>query len=214
MDLSPTDMSLKPQVANTCRRFPHHLSSKTHTEVLRPFPRSTSSPPACGGMSPLRNDECPAVQKDLLSIRVNGSRRSDHCVDTQLLIFGPLNHLFSLPAGFDPAVVCTDCMENCNNYSKDSDYLAQNYRPARGTEYEQYSIPPPYSRCYPAEHHEPGSQAAPHCNGTPNGIRKDIQGSTYPKNHNTLQGNQHDRKGKMISWGSNSTSRVTQRKSN
>ncbi|KAK5872888.1 hypothetical protein PBY51_013546 [Eleginops maclovinus] len=34
----------------------------------------------------------------------------------------------------------------------------------------------------------------PHWNGTPNGIRKDNQGSTLPKNHNTLQPNQPDRK--------------------
>ncbi|XP_008318572.1 leucine-rich repeats and immunoglobulin-like domains protein 1 [Cynoglossus semilaevis] len=151
-----------------------------------------------------KSEECSVTNTDetivppdvpsYLSSQGTLSERQDVCIRVEAGGGPQPNGHVTETSGFDPAVVCTDCMENCNNYSKDSDYLAQNYRPARGTEYEQYSIPPPYSRCYPAEHHEPGSQAAPHCNGTPNGIRKDIQGSTYPKNHNTLQGNQHDRK--------------------
>uniref|UniRef100_A0AAQ5Z5B7 Ig-like domain-containing protein n=1 Tax=Amphiprion ocellaris TaxID=80972 RepID=A0AAQ5Z5B7_AMPOC len=102
--------------------------------------------------------------------------------------------------GFDGAVVCTDCMENGNNYSKDPDYLSHGFGPAGGMEYQQHFVPPPYSHCYPGEQHEAGSHITPLCNGTPNGIRKDIQGSTLPKNHNTIQLNQNDRKGKVISW--------------
>uniref|UniRef100_A0AAQ6ABZ4 Ig-like domain-containing protein n=1 Tax=Amphiprion ocellaris TaxID=80972 RepID=A0AAQ6ABZ4_AMPOC len=104
------------------------------------------------------------------------------------------------PHSFDGAVVCTDCMENGNNYSKDPDYLSHGFGPAGGMEYQQHFVPPPYSHCYPGEQHEAGSHITPLCNGTPNGIRKDIQGSTLPKNHNTIQLNQNDRKGKVISW--------------
>uniref|UniRef100_A0A8D3EA34 Leucine rich repeats and immunoglobulin like domains 1 n=1 Tax=Scophthalmus maximus TaxID=52904 RepID=A0A8D3EA34_SCOMX len=97
----------------------------------------------------------------------------------------PKNH------DFDGAVVCTDCMENGNSYSKDPDYLTHCYGPAGGVDYQQHAVPPPYSHFYPAEHRDAVSHAAPLCNGTPNGIRKDAQGSTLPKNHDT---NQHDRK--------------------
>ncbi|XP_045931828.1 leucine-rich repeats and immunoglobulin-like domains protein 1 isoform X2 [Micropterus dolomieu] len=92
-------------------------------------------------------------------------------------------------AGFDGAVVCTDCMENGSSYSKDPDYLGHGFGPTGGMEYQQHVAPPPYSHCYPGEQH-----STPLCNGTPNGMRKDIQGSTLPKNHDTLQLNLHDRK--------------------
>ncbi|XP_019111372.1 leucine-rich repeats and immunoglobulin-like domains protein 1 [Larimichthys crocea] len=94
--------------------------------------------------------------------------------------------------GFDSAVVCTDCMESSSSYSKDPDYLTHGYGPGGGMEYQQHSAPPPYSHVHPGEQHDAGSHSSPLCNGTPNGIRKDIQG--FPKNHNTLQPNQHDRK--------------------
>ncbi|XP_029991238.1 leucine-rich repeats and immunoglobulin-like domains protein 1 isoform X2 [Sphaeramia orbicularis] len=92
--------------------------------------------------------------------------------------------------GFDCAVVCTDCMENSNSYSKDPDYLSHDFSPAAGLEYQQQSVPPAYSDCLTGEQQDTGTHRAPLCNGTPNGIRKDIQGTTFPKNHNTLQ---HDR---------------------
>ncbi|AWP03245.1 putative leucine-rich repeats and immunoglobulin-like domains protein 1 [Scophthalmus maximus] len=119
-----------------------------------------------------RQDVCIRVEAG------GGPQPNGHVVDT---------------ADFDGAVVCTDCMENGNSYSKDPDYLTHCYGPAGGVDYQQHAVPPPYSHFYPAEHRDAVSHAAPLCNGTPNGIRKDAQGSTLPKNHDT---NQHDRKGR------------------
>lgn len=167
-DLSPTDTSWTPQVRDTCLCYPA-VSPRSHEQKV----------------GVLRNT---FVSTGLLCIRNNYSRHSNHSVDSL-----PLNHSFSLPAGFDPAVVCTDCMENGSSYSKDSDYLTHGYGHAGGLEYQQHSLPPPHPHCYPGEPY-----SIPLCNGTPNGIRKDNQGSTLPKNHNTLQMNQHDRKGKAI----------------
>ncbi|XP_037347132.2 leucine-rich repeats and immunoglobulin-like domains protein 1 [Pungitius pungitius] len=45
-------------------------------------------------------------------------------------------------------VVCTDCG---SSYSKDSDYLTHGFGHAAASEYQQYSVPPPYSHCYPVE---------------------------------------------------------------
>ncbi|XP_054880745.1 leucine-rich repeats and immunoglobulin-like domains protein 1 [Poeciliopsis prolifica] len=94
-------------------------------------------------------------------------------------------------SGFNRAVVCTDCMETGNSYSNDVDYLAQGY----GGEYQQQQQqqqqllgPPSYSECYPGEPRDTGSHAAaPLCNGTPHGNRKDTQGSAFPKNHDTIE---------------------------
>lgn len=116
----------------------------------------------------------------------------NHGVDTQLLIlsFQIIYFLSSCPAGFDGAVVCTDCMENSSSYSKDPDYLTHGYGPAGGMEYQQHS------HYHPGEQHDVGLHSTLLCNGTPNGIRKDIE--EFPRNHNTLQ---HDRKGKFkVSW--------------
>uniref|UniRef100_A0A673A9X2 Ig-like domain-containing protein n=1 Tax=Sphaeramia orbicularis TaxID=375764 RepID=A0A673A9X2_9TELE len=123
-------------------------------------------------------------------------KKSEECSVTNTVVdFLFLIHLFSLslPTGFDCAVVCTDCMENSNSYSKDPDYLSHDFSPAAGLEYQQQSVPPAYSDCLTGEQQDTGTHRAPLCNGTPNGIRKDIQGTTFPKNHNTLQ---HDRTGK------------------
>ncbi|XP_047438665.1 leucine-rich repeats and immunoglobulin-like domains protein 1 [Mugil cephalus] len=117
-----------------------------------------------------RQDVCIRVEAG------GGPQPNGHVVDT---------------TGFDGAVVCSDCMES--GYSKDPNYLAHDF--AGGMEYQQHYVPPPYSHCHPGEQYDAGSHATtPLCNGTPNGIRKDIQGSAYPKNHNTIQLNQHDRK--------------------
>nr|XP_046240512.1 leucine-rich repeats and immunoglobulin-like domains protein 1 [Scatophagus argus] len=94
--------------------------------------------------------------------------------------------------GFDGAVVCTDCMENSSSYSKDPDYLTHGFGPAGGMEYQQHSAPPPYSHRHQGEQHDARPHSPSLCNGTPNGIRKDVQ--EFPKNHNTLQQNQHERK--------------------
>ncbi|XP_071349627.1 leucine-rich repeats and immunoglobulin-like domains protein 1 [Trachinotus anak] len=113
-----------------------------------------------------RQDVCIRVEAG------GGPQPNGHVVDT---------------TGFDGAVVCTDCMENSSSYSKDPDYLTHSFGPAGGMEYQQHSAPPPYSHFHPVDHNEPRSHTTPLCNGTPNGIRKDIEGSTFPKNHNTLQ---------------------------
>ncbi|XP_028303082.1 leucine-rich repeats and immunoglobulin-like domains protein 1 isoform X2 [Gouania willdenowi] len=83
-----------------------------------------------------------------------------------------------------------DCMENGSSYSKDSDYLSHGFGPAGGVEYQQYEVPPPYSHCHPGE----GALYI----GSSCGIQKDLQGSTPPKNHNTIQQNQQDRKGSRV----------------
>jgi len=88
-------------------------------------------------------------------------------------------------------------METGNSYSKDPDYLTHGFGPSSGVEYQQQCVPPPYSHCYPGEQLNTELHPPPLCNGTPYGIRKDTQGSTFPKNHNTIQLNQDDRKGKV-----------------
>lgn len=77
-------------------------------------------------------------------------------------------------------------MENSSSYSKDPDYLTHGYGHAGGMEYQQHS------HFHPGEQHDAGLHSTLLCNGTPNGIRKDIE--EFPRNHNTLQ---HDRKGKI-----------------
>ncbi|MEQ2209687.1 hypothetical protein XENOCAPTIV_002587 [Xenoophorus captivus] len=101
--------------------------------------------------------------------------------------------------GFDGAVMCTDCMETGNSYG-DADYLTHGYGLARGGEYQQQQLAPPrYSQCNLGEQRDPGSHlAAPLCNGTPHGIRKDMQGSTYPENHNTIERSQNNRKASRV----------------
>uniref|UniRef100_A0A671UTU9 Leucine rich repeats and immunoglobulin like domains 1 n=1 Tax=Sparus aurata TaxID=8175 RepID=A0A671UTU9_SPAAU len=109
-----------------------------------------------------RQDVCIRVEAG------GGPQPNGHVVDT---------------TGFDGAVVCTDCMENSSSYSKDPDYLTHGYGPAGGMEYQQHS------HYHPGEQHDVGLHSTLLCNGTPNGIRKDIE--EFPRNHNTLQ---HDRK--------------------
>uniref|UniRef100_A0A665TNI6 Ig-like domain-containing protein n=1 Tax=Echeneis naucrates TaxID=173247 RepID=A0A665TNI6_ECHNA len=50
---------------------------------------------------------------------------------------------------------------NSSSYSKDPDYLTHSFGPAGGMEYQQYSIPPPYSHFHTVEHHEPASHTTP-----------------------------------------------------
>ncbi|XP_031710643.1 leucine-rich repeats and immunoglobulin-like domains protein 1 [Anarrhichthys ocellatus] len=151
-----------------------------------------------------KSEECSVTNTDettvppdvpsYLSSQGTLSERQDVCIRVEA---GggpqPNGHIVD-PTGFDGAVACTDCMESGSSYSKDSDYLTHGFGPPGGSEYQQYSVPPPYSHCYPGELHDAGPHSGPLCNGTPNGIRKDIQGSTFPKNHNTLQLNQQDKK--------------------
>ncbi|XP_047204796.1 leucine-rich repeats and immunoglobulin-like domains protein 1 [Girardinichthys multiradiatus] len=125
-----------------------------------------------------RQDVCIRVEAG------SGAQPNGHVVDT---------------SGFDGAVMCTDCMETGNSYG-DADYLTHGYGLARGGEYQQQQLAPPrYSQCNLGEQRDPGSHlAAPLCNGTPHGIRKDMQGSTYPKNHNTIERSQNNRKASRV----------------
>lgn len=91
------------------------------------------------------------------------------------------------------AVVCTECMENMSNYSKDPDYLKHGFGPAGGMEYQQHSAPPPHPHCHSGEQHGTGPHSASLCHGTPNGVRKDVK--EFSTNHSLLQQNQHDTKG-------------------
>lgn len=102
-------------------------------------------------------------------------------------------------SGFDGTVVCADCIETGNNYSNDADYLSHGFGLPRGAEYHQQQqqlAPPPYSQCMPGAPADTRSHAAaPLCNGTPHGIQKDTQGSTFPpSNHNTIERSQDNKK--------------------
>ncbi|XP_034440805.1 leucine-rich repeats and immunoglobulin-like domains protein 1 [Hippoglossus hippoglossus] len=149
-----------------------------------------------------KSEECSVTNTDetnvppdvpsYLSSQGTLSERQDVCIRVEASGGPQPNGHIVDTAGFDGAVVCTDCMENSNCYSKDPDYLTHGFGPAGGMEYQQHPVPPPYSHFYPAEHHDTGS--TPLCNGTPNGIRNS-QESTFRENHNTLQVNHHDKKG-------------------
>lgn len=67
--------------------------------------------------------------------------------------------------------MCSDCMENSSNYSKDPDYQsARVLDPADGgAEFQQRAAPPPsYTSCQQAE----PSHDTSLCNGTTNGMRE------------------------------------------
>ncbi|XP_029005946.1 leucine-rich repeats and immunoglobulin-like domains protein 1 [Betta splendens] len=138
-----------------------------------------------------KSEECSVTNTDetivppdvpsYLSSQGTLSERQDVCIRVEAAGgLQPNGHVID-HTGFDGAVLCTDCMESGNSYCRDSDYLGYGFGPSGAMEYQQH-----------AHHHDPGPHTAPLCNRTPNGIRKDIQGSTHPKNHNTLQLNQHD----------------------
>ncbi|KAM4587097.1 LOW QUALITY PROTEIN: leucine-rich repeats and immunoglobulin-like domains protein 1 [Odontesthes bonariensis] len=150
-----------------------------------------------------KSEECSVTNTDetivpldvpsYLSSQGTLSERQDVCIRVEAG-GGPQPNGHVDATGFDGAVVCTDCMETGNSYSKDPDYLTHGFGPSSGAEYQQQCVPPPYSHCYLGEQHDTELHTAPLCNGTPYGIRKDTQGSTFPKNHNTIQLNQDDRK--------------------
>lgn len=86
---------------------------------------------------------------------------------------------------FDGAIMCSDCMENSSNYSKDPDYLCRRgLEAAGGAEFQQRPTAPPPS--YTSCHLDAGLPLATSlCNGTANGIRE------FPQHHSLLQQNQH-----------------------
>ncbi|KAM3877607.1 leucine-rich repeats and immunoglobulin-like domains protein 1 [Diretmus argenteus] len=150
-----------------------------------------------------KSEECSVTNTDetivppdvpsYLSSQGTLSERQDVCIRVEAG-GGPQPNGHVDTTGFDGALVCTDCMENGNNYSKDSDYLTHSFGPAVGLEYQQHSLPHPH----PGDHYDAETHVAPLCNGTPNGIRRDIQASTFPNNHDTSQQNNHDRKGSSV----------------
>ncbi|XP_036415525.1 leucine-rich repeats and immunoglobulin-like domains protein 1 [Colossoma macropomum] len=88
--------------------------------------------------------------------------------------------------GFDVPVVCTDCMENSTTYSKTSDYHPQGIAPPSGPEYQQAQHPSTFTSQRTGD---------AHCNGTPNGVRRDTQ-PIFPSNHDRSSHKKHsDRKG-------------------
>ncbi|RXN22338.1 leucine-rich repeats and immunoglobulin-like domains 1 [Labeo rohita] len=94
--------------------------------------------------------------------------------------------------GYDGPVVCTDCLENGTSYSKHCNYLPHGIAPPSGLEYQQTHQTSTFN-----SHNEP------HCNGTPNGVRKDSQTPIFPTNHDrvTMSPSSHqydDRKGLLV----------------
>ncbi|XP_019715274.1 leucine-rich repeats and immunoglobulin-like domains protein 1 [Hippocampus comes] len=86
-----------------------------------------------------RQDGCIRVEA------ANGPQPNGHAVDS---------------TGFDGPVMCTDCLESSEHYSKDPDYRVHGFAPSGLREYHQHVAPPPYSHCHPAD------RTAPLCNGT------------------------------------------------
>ncbi|XP_067288213.1 leucine-rich repeats and immunoglobulin-like domains protein 1 [Pseudorasbora parva] len=75
--------------------------------------------------------------------------------------------------GYDGPVVCTDCLENGTCYSKHGNYFPNEMAPTSGLEYQQTHQTSTFTN----------HTGEPHCNGTPNGVRKDNQTPIFPTNH-------------------------------
>ncbi len=84
--------------------------------------------------------------------------------------------LVSLISDYDGPVVCTDCLENGTSYSKHCIYLPHDIAPPSGLEYQQTHQTSTFT----------SHNIEPHCNGTPNGVRKDSQTPIFPTNHNRV----------------------------
>lgn len=82
---------------------------------------------------------------------------------------------------FDGTLMCSDCMENSSNYSKDPDYQSRRGLEAvGGAEFQQCPTPPPsYTSCHLEATglvHDPSL-----CNRVANGMRE------FPQHHSLLQ---------------------------
>ncbi|XP_077582168.1 leucine-rich repeats and immunoglobulin-like domains protein 1 [Stigmatopora nigra] len=109
------------------------------------------------------------------------SERQDVCIRVESAGGQQANgHIDS--TGFDAAVLCTECLESSEHYSKDPDYQAHSFAPASLTEYQQHPAPPPYSQCHAKERTPP----------LRNGIPKDVQGLSDKGDE--LRANLHDKK--------------------
>ncbi|XP_013865310.1 leucine-rich repeats and immunoglobulin-like domains protein 1 [Austrofundulus limnaeus] len=146
-----------------------------------------------------KSEECSVTNTDetivppdvpsYLSSQGTLSERQDVCIRAEAGAGPQPNGHIVDSTGFDGAVMCTDCLES--SYSIDPDYLAHGLSSARGAEYHQQLAPPPYSHRHPEEQRDSGSHGAPLCNGSPRGVRRDVQG--FPKTHHTPQPDQDDR---------------------
>lgn len=143
-----------------------------------------------------KSEECSVTNTDetivppdvpsYLSSQGTLSERQDVCVRVEAG-GGPQPNGHIDNTGFDCAVMCSDCIENSNSYSKDTDYLSHEFRPVGDMEYQQQeSEPPAYALCTAVEQPDRELHKALLCNGTPNGIRMDAQ-DLFPKNHNLIQ---------------------------
>uniref|UniRef100_A0A8C7ZL73 Leucine-rich repeats and immunoglobulin-like domains 1 n=1 Tax=Oryzias sinensis TaxID=183150 RepID=A0A8C7ZL73_9TELE len=159
------------------------------------------------------NTDETAVPPDVpsyLSSQGTLSEQQDACIRVETGGGAPPNrHVMDIPVceashptflpspAFDPAVVCSDCFETANSYSKDPDYLSHGFGPARGAEYHQQFLPPPYPHCLPGDPHE--SRSPPLCNGYAYGDLTDMQTSTFP---NECDATREDRQGEKSLWSS------------
>uniref|UniRef100_A0A8C7V287 Leucine rich repeats and immunoglobulin like domains 1 n=1 Tax=Oncorhynchus mykiss TaxID=8022 RepID=A0A8C7V287_ONCMY len=144
-----------------------------------------------------KSDECSVTNTDetivppdvpsYLSSQGTLSERQDVCIRVEASIGPPLNgHIDN--TGYNGAVVCTECMENGNSYSKtDFDYLTQGLGPV-GLEYQQHPHHMDYNVPVPL-----GVDTGPLSNGTPNGVRRISSPPEF-----TSQRNHHDRKGPSV----------------
>ncbi|XP_030229880.1 leucine-rich repeats and immunoglobulin-like domains protein 1 [Gadus morhua] len=155
-----------------------------------------------------KSEECSVTNTDetivppdvpsYLSSQGTLSERQDVCIKVESG-GGPQPNGHIDPTGFDGTVVCADCLENGNSYSRE-DYLGRGFDPA-ASEYQQLPMTQHYLHPHPHPHqhthpHHAGQQEAL-CNGTPNGIRRDAQATTFPRNHGTSQHNHSDREGSL-----------------
>lgn len=104
------------------------------------------------------------------------SERQDVCIRVESSGGSqPSGHTHS-NGGFDVPVLCTECMENSSSYSRPSAFLCQGITPPSGMEYQQMQPPSTFTSHKTAEGH---------CNGTPNGVRKEATPTLYRKHCDT-----------------------------
>ncbi|XP_030632873.1 LOW QUALITY PROTEIN: leucine-rich repeats and immunoglobulin-like domains protein 1 [Chanos chanos] len=149
-----------------------------------------------------KSEECSVTNTDetivppdvpsYLSSQGTLSERQDVCIRVESSGGSQANgHIES--NGFDRPGVCSDCLENGNSYSKHSAYIPQGLS-SSGLEYQQTHQPATFT-APPAG--ETILHPTPHCNGTPNGVRREGQAPMFPSNHDRAasQKKQNDRKG-------------------
>uniref|UniRef100_A0A8C6UMC2 Leucine-rich repeats and immunoglobulin-like domains 1 n=1 Tax=Neogobius melanostomus TaxID=47308 RepID=A0A8C6UMC2_9GOBI len=130
-----------------------------------------------------------------IRVEAGGGPQPNGHIESTGMPFSTVNEVQLHKYWFDCAVMCSDCIENSNSYSKDPDYMSHEFRPVIDLEYQQQQREPPvYSLCTTVEQQDRELHKALLCNGTPNGIRKDAQ-DPFPKKHNMIQ---EDRTGEAV----------------